>query len=125
MKKVLIVESDPLSRLYMEASLATLGMDSEIAETGEEAVAILRKQEIRMVVCDWMMPDMAGLDLCRQVRAHKGSYVYFILYMPTDATKKNEDAAIDSGFYDQAHLTREFVRTYGFTPKAYKSAWAA
>ena len=34
-------------------------------------------------------------------------------------------AAFDSGFYDQAHLTREFVRTYGFTPKAYKSAWSA
>ncbi len=33
------------------------------------------------------------------------------------------EAAIDSGFYDQAHLTREFVRTYGFTPKAYRSAW--
>ncbi len=32
-------------------------------------------------------------------------------------------AAFDSGFYDQAHLTREFVRTYGFTPKAYRSAW--
>jgi AraC-like DNA-binding protein len=34
-------------------------------------------------------------------------------------------AAVDSGFYDQAHLTREFVRTYGFTPKAFKSAWSA
>jgi AraC-like DNA-binding protein len=34
------------------------------------------------------------------------------------------DAAIDTGFYDQAHLTREFVRTYGFTPKTYQSAWA-
>jgi AraC-like DNA-binding protein len=33
-------------------------------------------------------------------------------------------AAFDSGFYDQAHLTREFVRTYGFTPKAFKSAWS-
>lgn len=35
------------------------------------------------------------------------------------------EAALDSGFYDQAHLTREFVRTYGFTPKAYRSAWSA
>ena len=33
-------------------------------------------------------------------------------------------AALDSGFYDQAHLTREFVRTYGFTPKAFKVAWS-
>jgi len=34
------------------------------------------------------------------------------------------EAAVDSGFYDQAHLTREFVRTYGFTPKAFRAAWA-
>jgi len=32
--------------------------------------------------------------------------------------------AFDSGFYDQAHLTREFVRTYGFTPNAFRTAWA-
>ncbi len=32
-------------------------------------------------------------------------------------------AAHDAGFYDQAHLNREFVRTYGFTPRAYKTAW--
>ena len=34
------------------------------------------------------------------------------------------DAAFDSGFCDQAHLTREFVRTYGFTPRAFRAAWA-
>ena len=33
-------------------------------------------------------------------------------------------AAFDAGFYDQAHLTREFVRTYGFTPRAFKHAWS-
>ena len=35
------------------------------------------------------------------------------------------DTAFDSGFCDQAHLTREFVRTYGFTPKAFRAAWSA
>jgi len=35
------------------------------------------------------------------------------------------DAAFDAGFCDQAHLTREFVRTYGFTPKAFRVAWLA
>jgi len=98
--KVLIVENDPISRLYMEASLATLGMDSEIAESGQEALAILKKTHIRLVVSDWLMPDMVGLDLCRRVRAQKGEYVYYILYMPVDATKENEDAAIETGVDD-------------------------
>ena len=98
--KVLIVESDPISRLYMEASLATLGMNSEIAESGEAALAILENQPIRMIVCDWQMPDISGLELCRQVRARKGEYVYFILYMQADASKENEDAAIEAGVDD-------------------------
>jgi CheY-like chemotaxis protein len=98
--KVLLVENDPLSRLYMEASLATLGMDSEIAENGEEALTILKKTHIRLVVSDWQMPDMDGLDLCRRVRALKGEYVYYILYMPVDATVENEDAAIETGVDD-------------------------
>lgn len=33
------------------------------------------------------------------------------------------EAALSAGFYDQAHLTREFVRTYGFTPGAFRTAW--
>jgi AraC-like DNA-binding protein len=33
------------------------------------------------------------------------------------------EAALSAGFYDQAHLSREFVRTYGFTPGAFRSAW--
>jgi AraC-like DNA-binding protein len=34
------------------------------------------------------------------------------------------DAALDAGFYDQAHLNREFVRTFGMPPAAFRTGWA-
>ena len=34
-------------------------------------------------------------------------------------------AALAAGFYDQAHLNREFVRTYGMTPAAFRDGWIA
>lgn len=99
--KVLLIENDPISRLYMEASLATLGLVSEIAESGEEARRILAATpSIRLIVCDWMMPDKSGLELCRWVRSRKLEYIYFILYTPYDASKENEDAAIEAGVDD-------------------------
>lgn len=99
--KVLLIENDPISRLYMEASLATLGLQSEIAESGDEARRILvATPSIRLIVCDWLMTDQTGLDLCRWVRARKLEYVYFILYTPRDASKENEDAAIEAGVDD-------------------------
>ncbi len=99
--KVLLIENDPISRLYMEATLAMLGLVSEIAESGEEARKILVSDpNIRLVVCDWLMPDQTGLELCRWVRARKMEYIYFIVYTPYDASKENEDAAIDAGVDD-------------------------
>lgn len=35
------------------------------------------------------------------------------------------EAALEAGFYDQAHLNREFVRTFGMTPAAFRTGWAA
>lgn len=99
--KVLLIENDPLARLYMEASLATLGLVSEIAESVDEARRIITAtSDIRLIVCDWLLPDQSGVELCRWVRARKVDYLYFIIYTPHDASKENEDAAIDAGVDD-------------------------
>lgn len=99
--KVLLIENDPISRLYMEASLATLGLVSEIAESAEEARRIIAvTPDIRLIVCDWTMPDASGLELCRWVRSRKIEYVYFIIYTPHDASQENGDAAFDAGVDD-------------------------
>jgi DNA-binding response OmpR family regulator len=60
----------------------------------------LETQPIRLIVCDWQMLDLDGMELCRRMRGNKGEYVYFILYMEANASNENEDAAIDAGVDD-------------------------
>jgi len=98
--KVLIVEDDPIARLYIEASLHALDLETVSAQDGEEALAIIEAQPVRLIVSDWMMPKVDGLELCRRVRERNGDYVYFILLTQVSATRENEDAAIEAGVDD-------------------------
>ncbi len=98
--KVLIVEDDPIARLYIEAALAVLELETVVAADGEEALNLIEAEPIRLVVSDWMMPRIDGLELCRRIRARGGEYVYFILLTQMSASPENEDAAIEAGVDD-------------------------
>jgi putative two-component system response regulator len=55
---------------------------------GREAYELIRRGEIRMVVSDWCMPEMTGVELCRQIRQrHGGAYVYVILLTSNNRTQ--------------------------------------
>lgn len=64
----------------VRALLEKWGYEAEDASEGLEGFSRTKEADIRIVVCDWMMPGMSGLDLCRAVReAELGHYVYIIL----------------------------------------------
>ena len=99
--KILTVEDDIVARSVLGRALKRLG--HEILETsdGETAWTLLQKEPVRVVVSDWMMPRMDGLDLCRKVRGKVGGeYVYFILLTSSDATEDNRRNAADAGVDD-------------------------
>jgi putative two-component system response regulator len=62
------------------------------ATNGEEALAVLRREDVRFVITDWEMPILDGLDLCRAIRRRDGGYVYVILL-----TSHGSSAAIVTG----------------------------
>jgi len=77
---VLIVEDDPVSRKILHRNLSRLGCTVLQASDGAEAWSILQREPVRVVVSDWMMPEMNGLELCRHVRERAdANYIYFIL----------------------------------------------
>lgn len=78
--RVLIAEDDPPSRLIHRMTVEQLGHECVAAENGNEAWEIFRGSEVDVVLSNWMMPDVDGIELCRRVRnADRAAYTYFIL----------------------------------------------
>jgi DNA-binding response OmpR family regulator len=78
--KVLCVDDDEDFLALVATTLRAHGREVETASSGEAALALLRAQPVSIVLSDWQMPGLDGIDLCRTIRALPMSrYVYFIL----------------------------------------------
>src|SRR5437899_12710859 len=77
---VLIAEDDPDVRSLVLDVVKDLGHAPSCASNGAEALALYETGGADVVVSDWMMPRMDGVELCRCVRSRLGApYTYFIL----------------------------------------------
>lgn len=84
--RVLVADDDLSSLLTLESFLSDLGYDVATANNGREAFEAIQQGDHRLVISDWEMPYINGLDLCHMVRRRQfGSYVYFILLTGRDA----------------------------------------
>jgi len=79
--KILIADDEPVSRRLIERTLERYGY--EVITAGDGAAAILeliKPDGPRLALIDWMMPELDGPEVCRQLRARQGSpYVYMLL----------------------------------------------
>jgi len=83
--RILIAEDQATSALFLRRTLERLGHDVIAAADGNEAWWIIQKEGISVVISDWMMPGMDGLELCRRIRLRAGlRYTYVILLTSKD-----------------------------------------
>lgn len=99
--KILAVEDDLLARKVLVQALHRLGYEVAEATDGAEALRVLDREPCRVVVSDWLMPEMDGLEFCRQLRGRLGAeYAYFILLTSRTADHANQREAIEAGVDD-------------------------
>ena len=83
--EILIVDDDKISLSMVEENLTKTGHEVLTASNGQEAWEILRQGNIRLVITDWYMPHMDGIELCKKIRAADfPEYVYVILLTSHD-----------------------------------------
>ena len=96
--RVLIVDDSRAQRRILAVQLARWGYDLAEADSGDAALALCLEQHFDIILSDWMMPGMTGLELCNAFRAlPREGYGYFILL-----TSKSEKAEIADGLENGA-----------------------
>ncbi len=98
--KILVVEDDPIAGAVLEASLKALGQEVTMTADGRAAWQCFLESPHRLVISDWMMPELDGLELCRRVREQGGDYTYFILLSNSANRSENLDRAVEAGVDD-------------------------
>jgi putative two-component system response regulator len=90
----------------LQFSLEELGYEATAVRNGLEAIECVRTGLYQLVVSDWEMPEMTGIDLCRSIRERQmGSYVYIILLTSRSGTA-NVVEGFDAGADD--FITKPF-----------------
>ena len=79
MPPVLVVDDSKAQRRLLSHTLAKWGYETIEASSGAEALDICRGTSIDIIISDWMMPGMSGVEFCKQFRLLPGRRAYFIL----------------------------------------------
>ncbi len=66
--QVLLVEDEPAQREILTYNLEAEGFAVRVAENGEEAMLLIAEMLPDLVILDWMMPLMSGIEVCRQIK---------------------------------------------------------
>jgi sigma-B regulation protein RsbU (phosphoserine phosphatase) len=99
--KILMAEDDPVAAKILQRALESLGNEVIFTLNGVEAWEAFDRDPVRLIVSDWLMPGMDGLELCKKVRERKKTpYTYFILLTSQETRPENYDLATEAGVDD-------------------------
>ncbi len=116
--RVLVVEDNPTNQLLASKQLERLGVEPVIAPTGEHGVELARREAFRLILMDWNLPDIDGLEATRQIREHGASSDSPIVAMTANAMAGDRQACLDAGMNDvltkpvRMEAIREVVTTW-------------
>lgn len=98
---ILIAEDDFISRKLLINILEELGHVVTVAADGQEAWEAYQAQPTRLLITDWLMPQMDGLELVRKIRENdKSDYTYIILLTANIGQRENYYKAMHAGVDD-------------------------
>ena len=96
--KVLVVDDFSTMRRIVRNVLKQVGLTSIVeADNGKAALKVLKKEDIDLILCDWNMPEMSGIDLLKAVKSDDALKNIPFVMVTAEAQKDNILEAVKAG----------------------------
>jgi two-component system, cell cycle response regulator len=103
---VLVVDDSPVARKLVEHALEGDEYHLLAARTGQEALAVFAEHKPGIVITDWLMPDLTGVQLCERIRAEFSSRFTYIIILTGVSDKSKVVKGLKAGADD--YVTKPF-----------------
>jgi putative two-component system response regulator len=104
--RVLVAEDDMVTSLMLRYCLEQYGYEVTTVDNGLDALDLVRSGEFQLVISDWDMPRMSGVEFCRQIRRRASSSYTYVILLTTQHGTKSVVEGLEAGADD--YITKPF-----------------
>jgi DNA-binding response OmpR family regulator len=109
-KKVLVIDDEPFILMMVEDKLKRAGFEVVTLTESVNAVSVVEKERPDLIILDWMMPEVSGIELCRKLKSEPGLLDIPIFMLTAKGQEEDEKLGFKCG------VTRYITKP--FSPKA-------
>ena len=104
--KIFIIEDEPSIIQLVQHNLEKEGFIVSSSQNGNEGLKELKKFEPNLLLLDWMLPDLSGIDICKNIRKDNSFKDLPIIMLTAKGEEEDKIKGLDSGVDD--YLTKPF-----------------
>ena len=98
--KILVVEDEPAQREVLAYNLEAEGFSIEKAGTGDEALTLVSEDAPDLIVLDWMLPGVSGIEICRRLKARSETHNIPIIMLSARSEDVDRVRGLETGADD-------------------------
>ncbi|MCH2248624.1 MAG: phosphate regulon transcriptional regulator PhoB [Cognatishimia sp.] len=98
--KVLLVEDEPAQREVLKYNLQSEGFDVVAAADGDEAILLVEEETPDIIVLDWMLPGVSGIEICRRLKSKSHTRSIPVIMLSARAEEVDRVRGLETGADD-------------------------
>ena len=100
MIQILIIDDDPVMQVILKKKLQEQSYEVILARNGMEGIDLAKRYHPALIICDWQMQEMDGLEVCRQVKADQLLSQSFFILLTARSEVEDRIRGLDTGADD-------------------------